>query len=458
MEKTVRTATAEAARSLIGGLCAMALAMGIGRFAFTPILPDMMRHAGLTKSGSGILASANFVAYLAGALWFAYVPAARRELLLIASVAASVVTTALMGLTGSFAIWILLRTVSGLASAGVWLPAGSIALETLARVQKTGWNGFLYSGVGLGIACSGLLVPLVSRLSGWQGSWYAMGLVSALLAVPALVFVGRAGESARAAVGASVETEAQPWMLIRLCISYFIEGFGYSAMATFLVAIVREVSPASSSGAVWTVVGLTAIVAAAIIPIMAGRFRLSFLLITLFACQTVGISLPVLLPGAFGAFGGAVMFGGTFLPISAISILYGRRLAGGRFGTERIVGLLTVLLGIGQALGPLFAGLVAQRHGFYLALIVSSLATAGGEPPRVSRRPKLVRGLVVWEIEAGIRRSFVSVQCGWWWSTTGSTSRSGQRSFRLQTRWAAPGRRCASGFGRSSVIRVAVTD
>lgn len=356
----------------------MALAMGIGRFAFTPILPDMMTHAGLAKSGGGILGSANFIAYLAGAVGFAYVPAARREMLLLASVMASVGSTALMGITGSFAVWVLLRSVSGLASAGVWLPAGSMALETLARAEKTGWNGFLYSGVGLGIVGSGLLVPLVSRFSGWQGSWYAMGLLSALFAIPALVFVGRPGESSRAAVAPSEETETRVGMLIRLSISYLIEGFSYSAMATFLVTIVQEVSPGSGSGAEWTVVGLSAIVAAAIVPMMSGRFRLSFLLITLFATQTVGISLPILLPGPVGAYGGAVMFGGTFLPITAISILYGRRLAGNRFGTERVVGLLTVLLGIGQAIGPLFAGLVAQSRGFSLPLIVSSLAAALG--------------------------------------------------------------------------------
>ena len=50
------------------GFVALAVAMGIGRFAFTPVLP-MMRHEGaLSITGAAWLASANYAGYLAGAL------------------------------------------------------------------------------------------------------------------------------------------------------------------------------------------------------------------------------------------------------------------------------------------------------------------------------------------------------------------------------------------------------
>src|ERR1051325_4976978 len=52
----------------LAGLTALGLALGVGRFAFTPILP-MMRQDGVVSVGQGgWLASANYFGYLLGAL------------------------------------------------------------------------------------------------------------------------------------------------------------------------------------------------------------------------------------------------------------------------------------------------------------------------------------------------------------------------------------------------------
>ena len=52
----------------VAGLAALAVAMGIGRFAFTPILPMMREDGVLTIADGGWLASANYLGYLVGAL------------------------------------------------------------------------------------------------------------------------------------------------------------------------------------------------------------------------------------------------------------------------------------------------------------------------------------------------------------------------------------------------------
>src|SRR2546430_12997420 len=101
----------------LGGLVALAAAMGIGRFVYTPILPRMAQDLGMTKSAAGLLASANFAGYLAGAL-LAATPAlrgARRRWLLL-GVAASAVPTGAMALPSSIVTFAPLRLPGGMAS------------------------------------------------------------------------------------------------------------------------------------------------------------------------------------------------------------------------------------------------------------------------------------------------------------------------------------------------------
>lgn len=388
METADTIAAPTALRVLIGGFCALALAMGIGRFALSPLLPTMMHDAGVSRAEGGLLASATFLAYLVGTLGFASVREGGRRLLFALSVAASVASTALMGCTTSFTAWVLLRALSGLASAGAWLPAASIVMETLARADRTPWNGVLYSGSGFGIVWTGILVPPLIARFGWRGGWIGMGLCGLLFALPALAWTRASARARRdAAAEAAPEVEKadppsidrhRPRMFARLAAAVFLEGFSYSAFATFLVAVVQKAASGGSAAGAWTVVGVTAALAAAIIPLSALRFRLSFLLAVLFAMQAVGIALPLALPGPIGAYGGSVLFGGSFLPIAALTILAGRRLSERRISTSRVVALLTVLLGIGQAAGPLVGGYLAQRSGYAPPLLIAAGVSALG--------------------------------------------------------------------------------
>ncbi|MBK1662814.1 YbfB/YjiJ family MFS transporter, partial [Paracraurococcus ruber] len=82
----------------LGGLLALASAIGIGRFVYTPILPTMAEELGLTKGEAGLVASANLLGYLIGALLAATprLPGSRRAWLL-GALALGAATTGAMG-------------------------------------------------------------------------------------------------------------------------------------------------------------------------------------------------------------------------------------------------------------------------------------------------------------------------------------------------------------------------
>src|ERR1700733_13874817 len=130
----------------IGGLFAMAAAIGVGRFVYTPILPPMVEALGLNKSQAGLIASANFLGYLIGALIAAtpILPGSRRAWLL-GSLAASALTTAAMGLTQALPVFLVLRFVGGAASAFALIFAATMVLERLAEARRGGLSALHFA-------------------------------------------------------------------------------------------------------------------------------------------------------------------------------------------------------------------------------------------------------------------------------------------------------------------------
>ena len=183
----------------IGGLLAMASAVGIGRFVYTPILPPMVEALHLTKSQAGLIASANFIGYLAGALLAAVkLPGSQRTWLLLA-MAANVICLAAMGLASDMAAFLVLRAAAGLASAFALVFSSALVLNRLSASGKGGLSAVHFAGVGSGIAAASALVAcLVIHGDDWRTMWFASsGLaLAASLAVVLLVPPDRPGSAA----------------------------------------------------------------------------------------------------------------------------------------------------------------------------------------------------------------------------------------------------------------------
>jgi MFS family permease len=165
--------------------------MGIGRFAFTPLLPMMLADGVVNLATASWLASANYLGYLVGALlctlqpwaWrrFGPLPPLRFTLLVRAGLVATCVLTLGMALHWP-AAWTLLRFAAGVASALVFVYTSGWCLGQLARLGVPAMGAVIYTGPGAGIVLSGLAA---SGMVAWHwtaaAGWLVFGLLAAVL-------------------------------------------------------------------------------------------------------------------------------------------------------------------------------------------------------------------------------------------------------------------------------------
>jgi predicted MFS family arabinose efflux permease len=367
-------------RVLLGGMLGMMVAMGIGRFAFTPILPLMQRDLSVSHSLAGGLASLNYIGYLAGALACAIWPGIlRRVAVNIGALAACIATTLLMALTTDPFWWGTLRLLGGTASALLFVVIAIEVTEILARSSHSRWSSALYGGIGLGIALSGATVPLLDRLDGWRGAWLGMGGLSVVLALIGIMVAGKR----RGAVAVTDKVAAPPAAgclsgLARLATAYLFEGFGYIISATFLVTMIAH-TPGLAGFAPWSwvAVGLAAAPSTVIWQLTAARIGVRPALTLAYLLQTGGLLLSIKAATPLTAGLAAIIFGGTFLGIVALSMAEaGRRCAAeGR----RAAAVMTVCFSIGQVVGPTLAGFLADKQGdFGLPLLLAAIVVVSG--------------------------------------------------------------------------------
>ena len=356
----------------LGGLVSLAVAMGIGRFVYTPILPLMTEALALTKSQAGFIASANFVGYLVGALAAAArIPGSRRTWL-VAALAASAATTALTAALSGVVSLSLVRFAAGVASAFVLVFASSVILERLAQAGASGLSAVHFAGVGTGIAVSAAIVSgLAAAGVGWRLHWVATGGL-ALLAVP-LVAVLVPPDARTGGPPAPPGPVSPTPPLVSLTLSYGLFGVGYVVTATFLVAIVRG-SPevAHLEPVVWLAVGLSTIPSVALWTAL-GR-RLGVYPAYALACllEAVGVAASVLVTSATGVVLSAVCLGATFMGITALGLVGARTLSAS--DPRRVIALMTAVFGVGQIVGPALAGWLFDRTGSFT---LPSLLAAG---------------------------------------------------------------------------------
>ena len=384
---------AQALRIAWAGMVALAVAMGIGRFAFTPLLP-MMLHDGVVDIAAGSwLATANYFGYLVGALLFMALPWLGRRwgpvpghaLLVRGGLVATVLLTAGLVLPWPL-LWPALRFGAGVASALVFLGTTNWCMGRLLELGQPALGGLIFCGPGVGIVLTGLSASAMVA-AGWTAAsgWAVFAVLAvAMSAAVWATFQRRAGAAAPQAAGA--QAVAAPGPLAQrslLALAYGLAGFGYIITATFLPVIARAALPQGSMwpDLFWPLFGAGVALGAWLSTHISGARDRRVLLALAYLVQAGAIVLGMVWPGRTGFALGSLLLGLPFTAITFFALYEARRqwpAAGASF-----TGLLTALYGIGQIAGPpLVAWLLTQAaspaQGFNWALGLAAIGLVLG--------------------------------------------------------------------------------
>lgn len=361
----------------LAGAFGIATAIGIGRFVYTPILPAMMTGLSLDPAQAGLIASANFIGYLAGAI-VASLPSlpGSRQRWLAGSLLVSLGTTALSGVGDTLPVLMAVRMVAGVASAFALIFICAIVLDRLSLERRTGLSALLFAGPGIGITTSSVVVSAMSAAGfGWRALWFgsaAMG-VAAIAAAWRLGLFTQPPASSQPGTGrATLRRSGRSGALFRIILSYGLFGFGYVITATFLVALTRDNPDLRSVEPwMWPIVGITAAPSVVIWNALGRRIGASRAYGVSCLLEAVGIAASVLWLTPTGLVVAAALLGFTFVSGTALGLIIANHMASE--DSRRMVGVMTSALGVGQILGPIFAGYLHTASGSYL---LPSLAAA----------------------------------------------------------------------------------
>ena len=387
---------------MVAGMLALAAAMGIGRFAFTPLLPMMLSDGVIDLPGASWLASANYAGYLVGALLCTFQPAIWRRFGGLPPVAAStwvrvgLAATCLLALGMALNLptwWPVLRFAAGVASALVFVFTSGWCLSQLAKRGSSALGAAMYAGPGAGIALSGLFASGMVAMH-WTAAagWLIFGLLATGLTVSVWGTFHHKSEKKDLPIApasadgvftsrlpaASVAVVAGRQQMGMLALAYGLAGFGYIITATFLPVIARQALPPSVLlDMFWPLFGLGVVIGA----LLSSRISLSgdlrYLLSGCYFVQALAIAVCIWSPTLAGFALSSLLLGLPFTAITFFAMQEVRRLR--PLSAASYMGLLTAMYGLGQIAGPPMVAVFLRRaaslaEGFAVSLEIAAVS------------------------------------------------------------------------------------
>lgn len=357
---------------LLASFIALIMAMGIGRFSLTPQLPHLISEGQIDLTGAGLIAAANYLGYLLGAL--DAIRAKRPDQVqgrLHAGLWLCVVLTLISVLAQGFWPHLLLRFGTGIASAWVMVMITSLSQHLAVTANRPRLGALVFAGPGVGVLLTGLLALAANLWGQNSATLWLIYAAAALIMVLAILPILPQPATLPAATHISQPDTRQPG-IGRLGAIYGLYGLGYIIPATFL----SQMASAQFHGQwqadlFWPAFGLCAAIGVVLIslrrptPGTTGYWLMGGLWI-----QALGV-LACLLPSSTGLALGVILCGTPFLACMPLVMQRSRELA--PHATQRNAALLTACFAVGQLAGPLLAALSSHFSGtLHPALLIAA--------------------------------------------------------------------------------------
>jgi sugar phosphate permease len=377
----------------------------------------MQTALGLSNTQTGALATGNFIGYLGLAVIGGFVASRYSPRRVIGISMLFVGTTmALTGLANSFQEALVWRFLTGVGSGGSNVPVMSLLPAWFARRRRGLATGIAVGGASLALMITGSLVPrILDRFGedGWRHSWLILGAVVLLLGLLTFTLLRDRPEekglrplaatadeaAAEAGQGSAGSAEASPldWGRVyrsravwHLALVYIAYGFSYVIYATFFAKYLQAEAgyTKEAAGHLWGLVGWISIfcglIWGTVSDIVGRKHGLALVYLTQAACFAVF----ALWRSPSGYTVSAVLFGLTAWSIPGIVAAACGDYLGSRMAPAAL-GFVTLFFGVGQALGPSVAGVLADATGSFASafLLAAGVAFLGGMGSLLLRPP-----------------------------------------------------------------------
>ena len=348
---------------------APAIALGLGRFAYALILPDMRATLDWTYVEAGWLGTVNATGYLAGALLTDSITS-RFGLTRVfyIGVWVTVATLFAIAVSDNF-IWLSVwRFMAGVFGAFCFVVGGTLAAAISStqtdNVKRGRILGLFYAGPGFGILLSGILIPpLLGQLgsSAWPFAWVLLGCFAALLGGLSMVAV--LPEDRITTQHSEQRMKFRSSDHIPILFGYGAFGAGYIGYMTFMFIHLSNLGASTAQLVLfWGVLGIASMATpwlwARVLENLCNGTATALLILVTF----IGAAVPLFSASFTVAIVSAAVFGSALFAVPAATTVFVRRNIGSR-DWPHALGVLTVAFGLGQVIGPLFIGYISDNSG-----------------------------------------------------------------------------------------------
>lgn len=369
----------ENASILLAGILALIIGVGVARFVFTSLLPFMLEDR-LSITFAGILASFNYIGYLAGSIFSVFIKDMNSKIKYFRlGMFLCVVTTLILATTQNDTVWLISRVVAGFGAAMALIVGSAIVFNKLKMQDKTKAMGIHFSGIGFSILITDLISRGVFAYGGtWSDAWMVLSIFAFFASLYSMYILSIEKEVKQNIVKHPFDKKLFKGFVIVLIFAYFTEGIGMVVQATFLPDIINSLEGLEGYGSyAWTLVGLAGVPSCIIWMRLAHKYGSVNIIMIVMLLQVIGILIPAFSNNIYLNLLSGLLYGGTFVALVALFMNLGGKLAGSN--PVMLMGAITTAYGIGQVAAPLYSvAIIDYFHSYDYALYLTAFIVSLG--------------------------------------------------------------------------------